>query len=220
MSEFVNINNKPVNIYRGLYAYFVEPKYFQMLKDKGFDFLMIYLKNLQQAQLDAAKASGLVVGIIWEVGEGNSLQGAPQGAIDGKRAFLKMKQFNIPDKVACFTTTDTGVTDEDQIRNVWAYNAAFDAAIWPSYTIGAYAEGDILTVLKGAGLNYTWLPGAMGWSGSRQYHNWDIAQGPTIKANMQHAWVEQDLPNLSLWPALPFDYDPDVAINMSWGIQP
>ena len=219
MSEVVTIKGKATTVFRGIDAYFIDPKFFPLLKEKGFDFIMIYLKNLTQAQLDAAKTNKLVVGIIWEVGEGNSLAGAPQGAVDGKRAFLKMQQFNIPKDVACFTTTDTGVS-EDKFNAVWGYNAAFDAAIWPTYKIGAYAEGDLLVVLKAAGLQYTWLPGAMGWQGSRAYHSWDIAQGATIPANTNRRWVEQDLPDVSVWPALPFDYDPNVAYSLDWGIQP
>lgn len=181
-------------------------------------FVMRYLGRMTRAEADAIRAAGLALCLIYETSALRSLGGATAGQLDGIRALKQVSLIGSPPAtVAIFPTVDTDVSTPTQIAAVEAYFIAFDAVIFGKYQIGGYADGTAESALRADGMPYTWLAGAMGWDGSRAFlatGNPTLVQGPTIAARTKHIW--RDFPSVA-WPALPFDYDPDIALAADYG---
>lgn len=179
----------------------------------NFQFVMRYLKNVTETEVTNIRKAGLKIGMIWETTATRALQGQGAGKYDSWTAVAAMQRFGAPPQATIFATVDKDVNTEAQINAVEDYFVAFDAGISKWFQIGGYANGTALTRLKEDGLLLTWLAGAMGWSGSRDFAktgNPSLIQGPTLGVNGGH-WHAID------WPGLGFQYDPDLAFVEDFG---
>jgi hypothetical protein len=179
------------------------------IKAAGFSYVGRYLKNVQAAEIAALHAAGLGVWAIFETTTSRSLQGASAGAQDGVAARQQAQAHGFPAESVIYATTDMDATPV-QIPVVGAYYAAFAANCLP-YGCGAYASGNVLTYLAKnvSTVIIPWLAGAMGWGGSRTYDAtgaWAMKQGPDLGA---HTGTFAGVP----FPALGFDYDPNVIAH-------
>jgi len=171
------------------------------IKAAGLDFVMTYLKYTKAEHITALHNAGLAVGLIFEAGTQNALQGAPQGTADRNRAGMQADAIGAPVGTPIFFTVDTDVANAASVK---PYADAFGSS-------AGYADGN---VLAGLNLRYPWLAGAMGWSGSRDYFTnglWAICQGTPMRGGHQ---LGMD------WPDLGFEYDPDIARNLDWAWMP
>lgn len=187
---------------RGLDAAAILTPYAKRIADAGFVAVGRYLKSLTRAEVDALHAAGLDVWLIYEYRGPRALDGAIAGGVDGRQARMQAISLEAPFGTRIYVTVDFDPQPE-QMPAVLSYVAAFAGAISP-YAIGAYASGE---VLRRSGVA-PWLAGAMGWTGSRAFDVdpplWEMKQGQTITASRIARWAGLD------WPAMPFDYDPDV----------
>lgn len=210
--------------YRGLDADQDVTPYLADIANSGMSFFMGYLKVLTPAMIVAAHALDFAVGLIFEAGAGNALKGSDQGADDGFRAMAQAVKLGAPTDctVAIYAAVDTSVGDLEPAQRdaVIDYFSAFNTTICPKFDIGAYADGSMLDALRPHGLKLEWLPGAMGWEGSRSYlenRRPTLIQGPTLTSG--GSWpTGATLASLQMsaleWPDLdiPGGYDPDLCL--------
>lgn len=196
-------------LYLGLDALEILTPFISKIKAAEISFVMRYLKNLSKAEAQALSDADLLIGAIFETTATRAFGGTANGSVDGKTAFLQAQALGMPKGSAIFATVDEDVTPEN-MDAVINYFAAFDAAIWPTYSIGGYACGNALTQLRLHGLVDPWLAGAMGWSGSKTYTDWVIKQGPELRHGGKWGLLD--------WPDLGFPYDPNVATTLKCGL--
>lgn len=199
---------------RGLDADTILTPYAVRIAAAGFTDVGRYLKNLTTEEVRALHAAGLRIWLIFERAADDVLAGAAQGAVDGKRAFSQAQNLGAPGGTAIYPAADTDVLSA-QAAISEDYWAAFDGVIFPTYKIGAYADGTLDEALLTQGLDYPWLAGARGWAGFEDFLTNGkpcMVQGPQINAGETSTWNGQN------WPALPFDYDPNVILadNGAW----
>lgn len=183
-------------------------RYAADIKAAGIDGILGYLRILTPEIVANYHAAGLVVGCIDEHTATEALAGAVGGGRDGTAAATKMAVLGAPTGAGVYATVDTDVTAA-QLGTVEDYFTAYDPCIDPPYRIGGYADGTALSGLRSLGMPLMWLAGAMGWDGSHEFlanGNPTIVQGPTIGADETGVLLGQN------FPALPFDYDPNVAM--------
>lgn len=203
-----------VDYLRGLDAATILTPHAQKVADAGFFAVGRYLKSLTAAEVSAIHAAGLGLWLIYETTADRALGGVEAGRADGGKALAQAQALGAPTGTAIYFTVDTDAgrgadTDRDgsaDAEEAAEYFVAAKAAVASAYRAGYYADGDVLTIL-GDRLEFPWLPGAMGWSGSRAYDAtgaWAMKQGPQIGANRRGNWLAMD------WPALPFAYDPNL----------
>lgn len=188
---------------RGLDAATILTPYAKKIAAAGFTSVGRYLKSLTKAEVAALHDAGLGLWLIFESTADRALAGRQAGNDDGVKAAAQVAALGLPGDLAIFAAVDTDV-QSSQLSIVSDYIAAFDAAIG-KHPLGVYACGAVLSHLPG--IEAPWLAGAMGWSGSRAYDltaAWAMKQGPTIQANHVVLWAGES------WPALPFDYDPNL----------
>src|ERR1700679_1398403 len=170
---------------RGLDADTILTPYAARLAADGFTDVGRYLKNLTTAEVKALHAAGLRIWLIAERGATNVLGGAAQGAADGQVALAQAQNLGAPVGTAIYPAADTDILPS-QAAVGEGYWAAFDGKIFPTYKIGAYADGTLDAALLTHGLNYPWLAGARGWSGFADFAANGkpcMIQGPQINAN-------------------------------------
>lgn len=197
---------------RGLDAATILTPYCKQIAVAGFVSVGRYLKSLTRAEVDALHAAEIGLWLIFETTATRALGGAAAGESDGVKAASQAKALGAPPGTVIYWTVDTDVLPT-QLPAVGAYGLKFGAAIAAEgYRAGSYACGDAQTYMAKnlAAVPLSWLPGAMGWSGSRAYDAtgaWVMKQGPQINAGRTANWVGL------AWPALPFPYDPNVIVT-------
>lgn len=167
--------------------------------------ILTYTKRLTSADLHTYLAAGLPVILIFEIGAEDTLGGAERGTADGQLCVSQLAALDrVPAGAAVYVTSDTDVLPE-QLDVAEAYFVAFDELLFAAgYRIGGYADGTELSRLRADGLNFTWLAGAMGWDGSREFlanASPDIVQGPTNASD----WFGIRWPHIA-----GLSYDPNV----------
>jgi hypothetical protein len=193
--------------------------YLSAMKAGGLSFFMGYLKILTKPMVAAAHAQGFCVGLIFEGQADNALKGATQGKIDGQRALDQATTLGVPanNTIATYAAIDKSVTKID-LPVLEDYFAAFDAEIFGKLVQGGYADGTAADDLRAHGLPDEWLPGAMGWSGSKAFLTHEtpaLIQGPTIDGGewpTGSTLTSLKLPKSLMWPKLNFQYDPDLCL--------
>jgi hypothetical protein len=202
-----------------------------LAKCEEFDFFMRYCKNYSPAEHAAIKARGKHTGLIWETTADRALQGGAAGTYDGN-AFIAMcspggrLEGIVPTgKSALFPALDDSPSSEGWMNVAGNYWYMMDTVLFKhSWLIGAYAPGVMLDQLIEQKVNYCWVPGAMGWEGSRSFvavtpPKWDIIQGPP----MAHGgtWPPAGLvPGVEPmeWPDIGVEYDPNIARSLDWAL--
>ncbi len=180
------------------------------IKAAGLSFVCRYLKNMRSHEVAALHAAGLSIVCIFESTATRSLEGADAGTADAKTAMGQMRALGAPSSAAIYATVDSDAGEAD-LAAIEAYFVAFDAVLWGHCKIGGYADGTVISRLRADGMPYCWLAGASGWDGSRDFIDPTMMQGPTIAADTEHEWHGEN------WPALPFDYDPNLAFTDDYG---
>jgi Domain of unknown function (DUF1906)/Putative peptidoglycan binding domain len=184
------------------------------IRSAGFEFILPYLKVLTTGQIAAYRAAGLAIGPIFEAGAQNALGGRAAGFADGQRAIAQLQVLGIPAGTAVAITVDKDITPSPVLTTVLEYFAAFGAQLQAfGYRRTAYADGTVLTALqKASAIDFYWLAGAMGWSGSRELAAsaspvlsiLTMLQGPTLTNGGGWDGIQ--------WPDLGFEYDPDLLL--------
>lgn len=200
------------SMHRGLDAATVLTPFAKKIAAAGFYAVGRYLKSLTATEIAALHAAGLGVWPIYETTADRALGGAAAGREDGAKVMVQMKALGAPNGTGVFFTVDNGAgkntdVDRDGVKDAQEaaeYFLAAKSMLFGTYRCGDYADGDVLTTLDDA-VAFPWLPGAMGWSGSRAYDAtdlWAMKQGPTL--NHGGPWADLD------WPDLGFPYDPNL----------
>lgn len=201
-----------IDLFRGLDAADIDGmvRNAARVKREGFAFVLTYLKWTKPAHVKALHDAGLAIGLIFERDTKTTLSGS--GKADGDLARRQRVALGAPDSVPIFAAVDIGIgvaTDLDRdgrpdVGEVRDYFAAFN-------TDAGYVDGDVAQALS---LKHTWLAGAMGWPGSREYYGngaWDVVQGTPMRGGRQ---LGVD------WPDVGLEYDPDLARNLDWAWMP
>lgn len=175
-----------------------------------------YLKNLTQAEVDLCKEYDFGLWLIAE-GMGDAATftgGAQRGREDGAAVFVKAASLQVPSTVPIFFAVDFPATGAN-LPNIQAYAAGFAAGAAP-FPTSLYADGQIL---ENFSQDKTYLAGAMGWPGSKQYLSEGkaaLVQHPTISfAGAQIDPVDIYNTDVIWWPsgkAPDFKIDP-VALT-------
>lgn len=193
------------NYLRGLDADTDLTPYAAKIAAAGFTYVGRYLKNLTRAEVDALHAAGLGVWLIFESTATRSLGGHDVGFADGQKAAQQALALGAPDDVCIFTTCDTDPQGA-QVAAVVEYGEGFELSAGVS---GFYACGAVLAQSK----RVPWLAGASGWNGSHAYDAtgaWALKQGPDLGGRAA-SWAGVQ------WPALGFDYDPNLIARPDFG---
>lgn len=208
----------------GLDSYQPMTPFVPAIRDAGMRFACRYLKNLTLGEARALSAAGIAVVAIFETTGERALLGRVAGLADGLRARAQMDRLGAPETAAIYLTVDPrSDVREDQVETVEQYFCAADEEIFGHYKIGGYASGMVLDALRADGLDYCWLAGAMGWSGSKAFARSGVphlVQGPTVGRGRTMSWPPAKLvPRVDpiQWPDLGFDYDPDIALVDEFG---
>lgn len=196
------------------------------------DFIMRYSKNLSMAEKTAIENSGARVGLIFEVGQQNSLRGQAGGRADADSfiAWTQRVGLRPAAKSAVFVTADFDPTPQE-VPTCVEYWLAFSNVILPDgWQIGGYANGNLQKALIQQfhdRLYYPWSVGAKGWSGTRAFDltsQWILNQGPTLPveggswpASHQLAIGDTFL-DPQEWPDAGIQYDPDIATTLDWAL--
>jgi len=192
------------------------------IKAAGISGVMNYMRFLTRPMVDAYHAAGLMVAAIDEHGTNDVAGGAAAGAARGLIAATKLGNYGAPPTAASFVTIDEDISGEDDLDAAAEYFAAYDSKLWPDankpalFLIAAYADGTALSFLRTLNLPICWLAGASGWSGSRAFAlsgKPDLIQGPTIRSHTSTFWTPQGLSTRIACPALPFEWDPNIAMK-------
>lgn len=198
-----------------------------MLVKANIDWVARYLKNLTYNEVKILLDRKIGILPVWEINTGDYKSG--KGSSWGLRAAQTAQALGLQARdysTAIAVTVDTDLRNPDDIRAAEQYFADFDRVLWNyGYLICGYADGSALEALRAQGLNKSWLAGAFGWSGSRDFLRSgapDIVQGPTITARRVWPTDTAILYDMGLtqgfpWPTLPFGYDPNIALNDAFG---
>lgn len=198
-------------------------------KAQGGEAFIVYInplgllsdKTAKKDAIQAILAAGLKVGFVCEGWGGSSNYAhhdinAVCGTRDGATCGHYMDILGAPDGVAVYGAVDNDA-NQSQIEGLCKpYFGAFRKALLPKYKLGTYGCGALLTSLVAAKMiDYKWLSNAMGWNGSRAYHDaklYDILQG--LPTRYQGIDIDPDVLNpnskdFGFWSPI----SPDMDIN-------
>lgn len=106
-------------------------------------------KIARRTEVDAARAAGLAVGLIWQDGKSDSLRGRDGGLADGAEAARQAGALGYPASCVLFVAVDFRPTAA-QLPAIEAYFAAFrETCPWP---LGVYGDGPLIDRLLFLGL--------------------------------------------------------------------
>lgn len=176
--------------------------YLPAIKAAGYQWIGRYYshhpaKSLTRDEADAIAAAGLRIVTVWEAA-GDSIAGfgAAKGFADGAAALAQAHACGQPLGTPIYFAVDFDAAPQ-QLDEIGAYFAAVKTALGGQYLVGVYGSGLVCQMLLNGGeATRTWLGGAMGWRGSRDFlagNRWQIRQHPPI-----------DGP-----PGVPFQIDPN-----------
>lgn len=135
-------------------------------------------KNLSAEEAKILCAADLKLVTVWEGQADAPKMGSHQGTLDGAAALLLASKVGQPEGTCVYFAVDFDATPSELRARVLPYFAGINAALKGRYRIGAYGSGLTLSTLKRSGLiDYAWLGGARGWSGSKLFLGWHIKQG-------------------------------------------
>lgn len=171
----------------------------EAIKAAGYTFVARYYshsvwKNLTVPEAHALSRAGIFICAVWEsAGDHATFFSFVQGLHDGQAAYSFARQIGQPFTTPIYFAVDSDLPctpDDNALNGVWAYFRGVNQAINnhpDKYKVGVYGGGHVCRTLKqGALASYTWLAGAMGWQGSREYHEWNILQqGPHTVGGMR-----------------------------------
>lgn len=178
-------------------------------------------KNLTRAQVDAAHAAGLDVGLVYEYATVAAAQGANRGVRDAAIAVDQALALGAPAEVCLYAAVDFNPTPA-QMPAVLAYLEAFQqyaaGAVYRAGAYGGYPTCQYLAQHGYTGLlwqTYAWS-GGLWWPSAvlRQTLNHITVAGATVDRD------EAESPDWGQWKAadMAFMDDPNAAA-LAWRVQ-
>lgn len=145
-------------------------------------------KTIKEAEARAIAKAGMRLAIVCE-GYGDFAHGAISAAAgerDGKFCASYMAGIGAPSNAGIYFAVDVDASAAQVTRLVIPYFTALVAHVEDAgYRAGAYGSGAVCQAAWDAELiDFTWLSGAMGWRGSRDYlasNSWNLRQYLPIK---------------------------------------
>lgn len=174
------------------------------IKAVGYKFVCRYSshsswKNMTRAEVVALSKAGLYVVNVWEsAGDHVSFFNHDQGQKDGEAAYQFARQIGQPFNAPIYFAVDTdagdgaikgGIHDYFQgVRQAFQMHGEIGKG---SYLVGVYGCGAVCKYLKQIGfVSFTWLAFAPGWSGNKEYKDWNLCQ---IRNGVKIAGMDCDL---------------------------
>lgn len=158
------------------------------LKAAGFTFVCRYTshsawKNMTVAEVHALSKAGISIVNVWESsGDHASFFTYQQGLMDGAAAFAFAQHIGQPFTAPIYFAVDydgTVAQVSDYFKGVRDSLQKHGQIGKDTYNVGVYGSGAVCEGLKSAGyVSFTWRAQSLGWSGTRQYNDWNICQGP------------------------------------------
>jgi hypothetical protein len=165
----------------------------QELKGSGLHFVARYYRSpmsrwpaLSPEEARAVSANGMKLVAVWEY-----LSNRPEhfsyerGYADAITAYQQARAIGQPYGSAIYFAVDYNASPRDIAGAVNQYFRGVRAALaaagggLPTYRVGVYGSGAVCAYLKGVRLaDYAWLSASSAWSGSREFNDWNIRQGP------------------------------------------
>jgi len=152
------------------------------LKQLGYSTVVRYIsattstKSVSFNEVQAIRAAGLNLLLVWEMHATDALGGSPVGATSGAAALKILRGLGYPEDVPVLVAVDQDITTKTVAVAV-AYLAGFARAVAP-YPIGVYGDADIL-LAYGNFSQLGWLPNATAWS--------SVNKAAAITAGVVHA---------------------------------
>jgi len=152
------------------------------LKQLGYATVVRYIsattstKNVSFNEVQAIRAAGLNLLLVWEMRATDALGGGPVGAASGAAALKVLRGLGYPEDVPVLVAVDQDITSKT-VAVAIAYLAGFARAVAP-YPIGVYGDADIL-LAYGNFSQLGWLPNAQAWS--------SVNKAAAITAGVVHA---------------------------------
>ncbi|GGD02634.1 glycoside hydrolase domain-containing protein [Aquisalinus flavus] len=138
-------------------------------------------KRITREEAQAICEHGMTVGVVFQQ-NGRELSdfSVAKGATDSRRALDCASDIGQPEGSTIYFGVDHDFYRSSEIPAIMDHFSAIQSEVGTSYKIGAYASGGLASRMLGAGLiDHAWLPRALGWSGSRDFHRagkWDLFQ--------------------------------------------
>lgn len=156
-------------------------------------------KNLTPGEAGTMHMAGLGVGIVFENGASDALQGATLGQAHGQQFAGFLKAIGFQPGCACWINIGDFAATPDQIPSIHAYYEAVKGSLWPYATgLGGYGTGYIIDQLVGLGSTGLWWQNAMNDQGE---------VGSVVSVN---AWLYQRVSPTLVIPGGGYDEDPVV----------
>lgn len=188
------ITAKPVRgIARGIDMALDSRDVAQELKGSGLHFVARYYRSpmsrwpaLSAEEARTVSANGMKLVAVWEY-----LSNKPEhftyerGFSDALTAYQQARAIGQPSGSAIYFAVDFNAQEpyisgaiQQYFRGVRAALAAAGGGV-PPYRVGVYGSGAVCAYLKRIRLaDYAWLSASSAWSGTRDFGDWNIRQGP------------------------------------------
>ena len=130
-------------------------------------------KCLTLCELQALYNAGLSVGVVFEQrgGAGGNITDldAESGVRDAKRALELADEMQQPTGSAIYFGVDWDFSGSSDLAQITSYFEKVREALFGKYLIGVYGSGTVgLRLKQRALIDYLWLAGATGWSGTKR----------------------------------------------------
>lgn len=159
-----------------VYAGTLTSQQLQAMVKSGYSAVIHYyshnsIKTLTNQSAKNSTKAGLQLGVVWEAqGDQPSMFSVNYGKADATKALEEATTCSQPLGSAIYFAIDFGPNKAQITNNIIPYFQGVKSVLDGKYKVGAYACGDALEALEQAKLiEYKWLAGAMGWSGSHAY---------------------------------------------------
>ncbi len=145
--------------------------------------------KLTVSEAKVLSAAGLYIVALWEgASDHASYFTYSDGVRDAAIAFAEAVQIGQPKDTPIYFAVDFDANHDEISEQINAYfrgiAAGFQAASAgsPFYQVGVYGSGSTCSwLLKNRRVTKTWLALSSGWSGSKDFDNWDIKQATGLK---------------------------------------
>lgn len=150
------------------------------LVDNDYTFICRYINVLTPSEKKIITDAGLFVVSIWEKGSPTEAKyfTATKGTSDATSAIAAAKDLGQPEGTPIYFTVDYDASESDVSGAITKYLQAVKAVFanqgYP-YKLGLYGSGAVLGFFKNT-FTYTWLAGATGWRGSKDFTGYTMKQ--------------------------------------------
>lgn len=149
----------------------------------GFSFVGRYYshnphKNATLGEIEVLSAHGIKTVVVWEAqGDDPHAFTKRQGRLDAQAAVYQAAVVGQPCEAPIYFAVDFDAVGS-QVQAIIDYFAGVEEILTEEYPVGVYGSGLVAKTLQHHGLATYFWRGAVGWSGSRDFHDWHIIQSP------------------------------------------